>query len=214
MSSTTYPPVATQAGPEAKNSSGTSAMAKHGSAEASRSGIWVAIFAITMSFAAFTSALFVRQGSSADWQHIVLPRVLYFNTLALLIGSFTFELARRRVSAGRIIEPAAARKGLAWLCLTLGLGLVFLAGQYLAWGQLAAQGIFLASNPNSSFFYVLTAMHGIHLLGGIAALTYLICRLSLSHTAFRRSLFDNTAIYWHFMGFLWVYLFLICRMKL
>jgi cytochrome c oxidase subunit 3 len=202
MSSTTITPVNAQA------------VAKKGSVEASRSGIWVGIFAITMSFAAFTSALFVRQGSASDWQHIVLPPVLYLNTLALLVSSVTFEMSRRSISAGPVIESDAARKGLGWLFLTLVLGVAFFAGQYVAWQRLQAQGIFLATNPNSSFFYVLTAMHGIHLLGGIAALIYVIGRLTARHSTFRRSLFDNTAIYWHIMGILWVYLLLICRTKL
>jgi cytochrome c oxidase subunit 3 len=92
--------------------------------------------------------------------------------------------------------------------------LLFIAGQYEAWRQLAAQGLLLATNPNSSFFYVFTGMHVLHLLGGIAALVYLIGRLAGSHTTFRRAGFANTAIYWHFMGVLWVYLLLVLRTRI
>jgi cytochrome c oxidase subunit III len=180
---------------------------------ASRSGIWVGIFAITMSFAAFTSALFVREGTN-DWGHLVLPSLLYVNTLILLASSGTFEIARRSLAAGPMVESDGARKALAWLSVTLVLGLAFCAGQYMVWQQLRAAGIYLATNPNSSFFYVLTVIHALHVLAGICALVYLIGRLMASHTTFRRSRFENTAIYWHFMGVLWVYLFLLCRTKL
>jgi cytochrome c oxidase subunit III len=180
---------------------------------ASRSGIWVGIFAITMSFAAFSSALFVREGTT-DWGHLALPAVLILNTFILLASSATLELSRRFLPAGRLIEPGNSTKSSTWLLLTLLLGVAFCVGQYFAWRQLRAQGIYLATNPNSSFFYVLTFIHVLHVLGGILALIYLTGRLLAAHSKVRRSLLDNTAIYWHFMGVLWVYLFLLCRMKL
>jgi cytochrome c oxidase subunit III len=178
----------------------------------SRSGIWIGIFAITMSFAAFTSALYVRQGSG-DWAHIVLPRIMYANTVALLIGSLTMEMSRRTIASGLGLTAREVRKTLGWLAITLILGLTFVSGQYLAWRHLAAQGLYLATNSNSSFFYVFTAMHGLHLLGGIAALVYLLGRLAGRYT-FRKSLFDGTAIYWHFMGVLWLYLLLVICTRL
>jgi cytochrome c oxidase subunit III len=184
-----------------------------GTDRASRSGIWLALFTISMSFAAFTSALFVREGTP-DWGHISLPSILYLNTLLLLCGSATIEISRIHLSAGRMIEAANSRKSTIWLLLTLFLGIAFCAGQYLAWHQLRAQGIYLATNPNSSFFYVLTFMHVLHLLVGVAVLAYLTARLATSHSTFRRSLFDSAAIYWHFLGVLWVYLFVLCLMKL
>ncbi len=180
---------------------------------ASRSGIWLGLFTITMSFAAFTSALFVREGTS-DWGHIVLPSVLYFNTLILLCSSATMEAARRSLVGGNLIVPQESRKGTVWLLSTLVLGLAFCGGQYMAWQQLREQGLYLATNPNSSFFYVLTFVHVLHLLAGIGVLVYLTGRLVASHRTLRRSLFENAAIYWHFLGVLWVYLFVLCRMKL
>ena len=84
----------------------------------------------------------------------------------------------------------------------------------MAWQQLRGQGLYLATNPNSSFFYVLTFVHVLHLLAGIGVLVYLTGRLVASRGALRRSLFENAAIYWHFLGVLWVYLFVLCRMKL
>lgn len=177
---------------------------------AARSGIWIAIFAITMSFAALTSALMVRQGSG-DWKHIELPRIIYANTLALLISSYTFEMARRRVTRG---SKAETRASLPWLTVTFALGLFFVAGQYLVWRHLAAQGLYLATTSNSSFFYVLTAMHALHLLGGMAALGYLIGRITASQATFRWTLFEGTTIYWHFMGGLWLYLLVVIAARL
>jgi len=186
----------------------------YGAGEASRSGIWVGIFAITMSFAAFTSALFVRQGSAADWTHITLPSILYANTLALLVSSATLEMARRAIAAVATMESRAARRGLRWLLATLALGFVFVAGQCEAWRQLATQGLYLATNPNSSFYYVLTAMHGLHVLAGIAALLFVISRLAAKPAALRPSMFEAAATYWHFMGVLWLYVLFVLRTKL
>ena len=104
--------------------------------------------------------------------------------------------------------------GILWLVATLALGVAFCAGQYLAWQNLRAQGIYLATNPNSSFFYVLTFIHVLHVTAGIFAFVYLLGRLLLGNGLLRRSFFDNTAIYWHFMGVLWLYLLLLCRIKL
>jgi cytochrome c oxidase subunit III len=224
MSSTIYQPMRTPP-PALRDSTASAArVAKvlYGAGEASRSGIWVGIFAITMSFAAFTSALFVRQGSAADWTHIALPAILYGNTLALLLSSATLQMARRAIAAvpamepraARTIEPRAVRMSLGWLMATLALGFVFVAGQFEAWRQLAAQGLYLATNPNSSFYYVLTAMHGLHVLAGIAALVFVMGRLAFRRTALRRSTFEATATYWHFMGVLWLYLLLVLRTKL
>ncbi len=101
-----------------------------------------------------------------------------------------------------------------WLAITLLLGLSFVSGQYLAWRQLAAQGLYLATNPNSSFLYVFTGMHALHLLGGITVLVYLFGQVIGGHTSLRRHLLDNTAIYWHFMGGLWLYLLFVISTRL
>lgn len=175
-------------------------------------GIWVVLASITMTFAAFTSALIVRQGSALDWRHLTLPRILYFNTVLLIASSFTLEVARRQVGGfmsgakDRLANPAR------WLYITLFLGLLFVSGQYVAWLQLRSQGLFLATNPNSSFFYVLTAMHALHVLGGLGGLARVIRRWN--HSILRKSTLDATSHYWHFMDGLWVYLLLLLWMKL
>jgi len=182
--------------------------------EATRTGISVGLSAIAMSFAALTSALFVREGAAADWHHISLPPILWFNTLALVASSLTLERARRRVAA--FMRGAdASRSGAAfWLQTTMALGLVFVAGQYMAWLQLRSEGLYLATNPNSSFFYLLTGVHVIHVLGGLGGLTRVIIKFRNPIRDLRRSTMDATSYYWHFMGALWVYLLLLLLLRL
>jgi cytochrome c oxidase subunit 3 len=178
----------------------------------SSTGIWVVLFAITMMFAAFTSALIVRKGSSLDWQTFTLPSILYFNTLLLLASSVTLEVSRRRVATFMGGLKSQVESPVRWLYITLFLGLLFVAGQYAAWSQLSAQGLYLATNPSSSFFYVLTATHALHVLGGLGGLIYVIRKLNKS--ALRRNTLDATARYWHFMDVLWLYLILLLWIKL
>jgi cytochrome c oxidase subunit III len=175
-------------------------------------GIWVGLAAITMTFAAFTSALVVRQGAAPDWRHITLPPVLYLNTLVIIASSVTLEISRRRVAAfmGGLKDQAASPSR--WLYVTLFLGLLFVAGQTFAWLQLKAQGFGIATNVSYSFFYVLTVAHALHLLGGLGGLVRVIGKLNKS--VLRRSTLDATSRYWHFMGVLWVYLLFLLWMKL
>jgi cytochrome c oxidase subunit 3 len=182
------------------------------SGKGSESGIWIALFAITMSFAAFTSALFIRQAST-DWTHIAAPRILFVSTAVLLLSSCLMEMSRRGFDGESGSQITERRKGLMLLAATLVLGLAFVGGQYLAWRQLAAQGLFLATNPNSSFFYLLTGVHALHVLGGIAALAYLLAQLA-ARGSVRRNLMNGVAIYWHFMAALWLYLLVVICVRL
>jgi cytochrome c oxidase subunit III len=175
-------------------------------------GVWVGLAAISMSFAALTSALVVRRGGAVDWRHFTLPSVLYLNTVALFASSITLELGRRRIATFMGGLRSGAANPARWLYVTLLLGLLFVAGQYVAWRQLSAQGLYLATNPSSSFFYVFTAAHGLHVLGGLGGLGRVIGKLN--KLVLRRSTLDATSRYWHFMDLLWVYLLLLLGMKL
>jgi len=169
--------------------------------------MWVAMAAITMTFAAFTSAMVVRQGSANDWHHFSFPTILYFNTLVLLASSFTLQISRQRFSVGLSRSDAGMKLALPTMYLTLALGGLFVAGQYVAWYQLRAQGVYLASAPSSSFFYVFTVLHVLHVVGGLTAMLVVVARLN--RVSLRRSTFDATAQYWHFMGGLWIYLLIL-----
>lgn len=176
-----------------------------------RLAMWVALAAISMMFVALTSAYIVRSVSPEgvnDWRPIAIPRLIWLSTALIAISSITFEVARKTLRRG--LDRAYIR----WLLLTVLLGFGFLASQLLAWRQLKAQGIYLASNAHSSFFYVLTGAHGVHLLGGILALGYLLLRTWRKRSerlaeVKRQATADAVAIYWHFMDGLWIYLFLL-----
>lgn len=167
-------------------------------------GTWFALIGIVMLFAGFTSAMVVRRGMSFDWVSIAMPRLLWVNTGVLLASSLTLEFSRRSLTRN------AAGDFIRWLAVTVALGVAFLAGQLVVWRELAARGVYLSTNPSSSFFYVLTAAHGIHLLGGVLALGFVaICAGRIARGVKRRTVLDCTAIYWHFMDVLWVYVFFL-----
>ncbi len=214
MSTTTFPPASGQAPPLPPQGSAIKvAGTKPRSPGGSSSGVWVGIFAITMSFAAFTSALFVRQGTG-DWTHVVIPPLMYMNTGVLLLSSLALEMSRRAFAGAREINRSALGSSLRWLGITLVFGLVFVLGQYLVWKELAARGFYLATSSNSSFLYVLTGAHALHVLGGISGLLRLFVRMTRKRITLRISSVSNTAIYWHFMGVLWLYLLLVIAVRL
>ena len=164
-------------------------------------GLMVLLAATTMAFAAFTSAFVVRRGISNDWVALRLPPIVWANTGVLLASSLLLELARRSLKSGR--RTAFNRY---WTAGTV-LGTLFLLGQAFAWRQLNAAGIFVASNPSSSFFYLLTAAHGLHILGGLTALVYVdVQALSLRLGPSKRTAVDVSALFWHFVDGLWLYL--------
>ena len=179
-----------------------------------RIGMWLALSAILMMFAALTSAYVFRSArTQQEWQTFAVPQMLWVSTLLILASSATFEAARRAERRGR---HEVYRR---WLLASLLLGFGFLVSQLLAWRELVGQGIYLATNPHSSFFYLLSGLHGIHLLGGILGLSYLAIRARRETTSVgvsgaagsverkRRASVDAIGLYWHFMDGLWVYLF-------
>ena len=173
---------------------------------ASFTGLFVLLAASTMVFAALTSAFVVRRGlaSMDDWVSIHKPPVLIVNTVVLLLSSVLLDISRRALKAGD-----RGKFNLWWSAATV-LGVLFLAGQSFAWFQLLQAGVFISSNPFSSFFYVFTAVHAVHLLGGVAALLYVdVQALRLRLGPAKRTAIDVSAIFWHFLDGLWVYLMVL-----
>ena len=164
-----------------------------------RTGMWVALASVAMMFTSLSSAYVVRSGGARDWFPIAMPRVLLLSTTLILISSVTLELARR--SLKRSQHNAYTR----YVFFTVLLGVAFLASQLFAWRQLAAQGIYIASHPYSSFFYLLTGLHAVHLFGGLLGLLFLLIRSRRPS----KPAADAVTIYWHFMDGLWIYLFLL-----
>ena len=191
--------------PPGSGSGGSDGPGGRGSSRrASMTGLMVLLAAVVRFFAALTSAFIVRRGLSNDWISTRMPRVLWLNTAALLASSAVLELARRALKAGR-----RENFNRLWIAGS-ALGVLFLAGQYAAWLDLRAQGIYLATNPSSSFFYLLTAAHALHLIGGVVALLYVsVQALRLRLGPGKRTAIDVTAMYWHFLDGLWVYLLVL-----
>ena len=169
-------------------------------------GITMGLAAILMFFMALVSAFIVRKGLSTDWQAFTLPPVLYLNTLLLLVSSVTIQAARRKLAHD---DVEGFRH---WWLMTTALGLLFVGGQLVAWRQLVHEGVYLSTNPSSSFFYVLTAAHGVHLLGGIIALVAIaFWNWKKAHVS-RSTATEMATIYWHFMDGLWIFLFLLLKL--
>ena len=164
-----------------------------------RFGLWAFLGTVSMLFIGFTSAYIVRR-TAIDWRALPAPRLLWWNTAALLLSSVTLERARQR-------RRAYDRGGVAvWLSATGLLALAFVAGQLRAWRLLRALGYFLSSNPHSSFFYLLSGVHIVHVAGGLLWFGSVLWALRAGPTseAAGRSL-SLFATYWHFLGALWLY---------
>jgi cytochrome c oxidase subunit III len=162
-------------------------------------GMALGIVSILMFFMALASIFLIRRGNG-EWIPVHIPTLMWINTGVLLASSVTLETARHRLS--RDLLPAY--KNL-WLVTTV-LGVLFLVGQVVAWRQLVGEGIYLASNPASSFFYIFTGAHALHLVGGVAALLY-VARRNFDQAKVTRSVAaEVTSYYWHFMDALWLFL--------
>jgi len=195
-----------------------------------RLGIIIALASITMIFVSLTSALVVRRGLPTfddktstyirDWITVQLPMtLLLINTGILLISSLTMELARRQMARRLALAPVRGipgvsigeEQGFPWLGITVILGLAFLAGQWMAWRELADRGFYVATSASSSFVYLLTGVHAVHLIGGVVALLYAAAGGALFGKPLeaRGIAVDATAWYWHFLTFLWIYVFVL-----
>jgi cytochrome c oxidase subunit 3 len=179
-----------------------------------------------MFFVALVSAFFVRQASGhidgsnnyiSDWHPLSVPPILWLNTAVLLLSSVTIEMARRQLFREiDVMEEwfglgrPTVRRATPWLIATALLGVMFVAGQWIAWRQLYAQGFFYSTNPNSNFFYLITGTHALHLLIGVAAIGFALFALyTLKRIEYRQIAVDCTAWYWHTMGVFWIFLFVL-----
>jgi cytochrome c oxidase subunit 3 len=166
-----------------------------------RFGVLAFLGTVSMMFIGFTSAYIVRR-TGADWQPMAAPPLLWLNTAVLLASSVTLERSRSLARAG---TGAAS----AWLLATGALGAAFVAGQYGLWQTLSEQGVYLSSNPHNSFFYMLTGLHIVHLLGGLGWFARTLFRSGQRPAGATTDVARLFAIYWHFLGGLWVYLLLL-----
>lgn len=192
-----------------------------------RLGILFALAGDLMFFVALVSAFFVRQSSGHfdvhdnfinDWRPLAVPHILWLNTAVLLLSSASMEMARRQLfHEVDVMEEwlglgrPAVKRAAPWLAGALVLGVAFLAGQWIAWKQLVNEGYrFTSPDPSSHFFYLITGIHGMHLVLGIIALGWALVGLfTLKKIEFRQVAVDTVAWYWHTMGLFWLFLFVL-----
>jgi cytochrome c oxidase subunit 3 len=191
-----------------------------------RMGIFFALASDLMFFVAIVSTFFVNQSTGHfdaynhyinEWVPTTIPPILWLNTAVLLVSSVTMEFARRNMFRENDVMDEwlglgkpITRRALPWLSSTIVLGFLFLVGQWVAWEQLALQHVFFKSSQSSHFFYLITGVHALHLFLGIGALITAFAGLYISRQLeTRQILVDCAAWYWHTMGILWVFLFIL-----
>jgi cytochrome c oxidase subunit 3 len=167
--------------------------------------MWVVLAAIVMMFAALSSVYIMS--SEEQRQPISMPPMFFVSTGLILVSSGTFQRAKRSLQQDR---PHAY---LRWLLVTLALGVGFLASQLIGWRELARAGVYFAGHPRSTFFYLATALHGAHLVGGIGLILYLVLRrlkVVWPLNAEKNSAWTSVVgLYWHTMDGIWVWIFLL-----
>jgi cytochrome c oxidase subunit 3 len=161
---------------------------------------------VTMTFGALALVFFVRSRTHFEWTRIILPSLLWVDTAILLASSFTYEKGHRKLRAND------QRGFFEWTRYTTILGVLFLIGQFVAWWQILAAGQLVRSNPHSSFFFLFSGLHGVHILAGLAGLTVLLYRThepaSGPNWQMRtRALANAFGLFWHYLDGLWVALF-------
>ncbi len=194
-----------------------------------RMGLAVAMTPILVLFITFTAVYVIRRWSVdldqnaspylQAWIPVRLPwNLLLVNTAILILSSITIDFARREITREAALAPLRFMPGISlgdethfpWLSLTTVLGLLFLGGQLLVWSKLSTTGFHLAGGTSSSFIYILTAMHGLHLAGGVLALIFAkLGALFHRPVESRRIVVDVTSWYWHCMTGLWIYILML-----
>jgi cytochrome c oxidase subunit 3 len=175
---------------------------RHTPVDSTKLGLWLFLGTVSMLFIGFTSAYLVRR-ASADWMPLRPPVLLWVNTAALALSSLTLEGARRHM---RRRDHSAVST---WIGATGVLGLLFVIGQVGAWKALAAQGIFLSTNPSSSFFYLLTGVHVVHVAAALIWYAAVYARVQRRRYEPGTDALALFATFWHFLAGVWAYLLFV-----
>jgi cytochrome c oxidase subunit III len=167
--------------------------------------LWLLIVSIVMMFAAFTSAYIVRR-EEGNWLEFDLPNILLFNTVIIILSSVFMQWALVSARKDNVKTLRLA------LVLTIAAGTTFLVGQWIGWGELVANKVFFGgstANPSGSFLYVLTGVHAFHLITGLVFLIIVVIS-ALKYKVHSRNLtrIELCTMYWHFLGALWIYLYI------
>lgn len=177
--------------------------------DTSRVLMWFLLIIVFMTFSGLMgSYIYIASTGVNEWNPFELPFQVFVSTAIILFSSFTYVIAEKSLHAD---NQAKAKK---WLIATTVLGAAFIASQILSWMQLVARGVYLESNPYAGFYYILTVLHAVHVLGGIAALGAVVLKswlpsMSDEFIKKRNNLAKVVGWYWHFMGGLWMILFVL-----
>ncbi|MEO7673275.1 MAG: heme-copper oxidase subunit III [Pyrinomonadaceae bacterium] len=188
----------------------------HGSGETDTSNndkakviTWFLLLVVGMTFAGLIGAyIMVSTNRAAEWKPFELPFQVWISTFLILVSSISYHFAKRSIDRNSIDA------GRCWLFVTTVLGAAFISSQILSWLALTKRGLYMQGNPYAGFFYILTAVHAVHVLGGIIALGSIVLRSwnaagdDLERSR-RRNLARAVGWYWHFMGALWILLFVL-----
>jgi cytochrome c oxidase subunit 3 len=163
--------------------------------------LWIFIASVIMIFAALTSAYMVRQ-ADGNWMIFELPNSFWITSAIILVSSGTMHWAYLSAKRDNVEQTKIA------ISITTGLGFTFLIGQFMAWGDLVARNVYFVGNPSGSFVYVLSGLHGMHIIGGVVFLLIVLIA-TFRFRVHSRSLaqIEMCATYWHFLDGLWLYLF-------
>ena len=170
---------------------------------------WFLLLVVMMTFGGMLGAyVVISTNGAAEWRPFDLPPQVWISTILIIISSITYHLGKNAYFAGRY---STSRK---LLIATTVLGAAFISSQLLVWLELVNRGLYLSGNPYAGFFYILTAAHAVHVLGGIVALGAVLLRtwnetVYEPELRYRRNLTRSVGWYWHFMGVLWIALFVM-----
>ncbi len=163
--------------------------------------LWIFIASVIMIFAALTSAYIVRQ-SDGNWLMFDLPDSFWITSVIILISSGTMHWAYLAAKRDNLEGTKLA------ISITTILGVAFLVGQYIAWGDLVKRNVYFVGNPSGSFVYVLSGLHGLHIIGGVIfLLVVLVATFRFRVHSKNLAQIEMCATYWHFLDGLWLYLF-------
>jgi cytochrome c oxidase subunit 3 len=169
-------------------------------------GMRIMLVSITLLFIVL-SLVYLNLSRSKFWQPIRVPVFLWVSTAMIVASSWSLQMARRSLQVQQVYRYTQ------WLCATVILGLGFLGSQLLGLRELMLQGFYMRHNLHSSMFYVITGLHGVHLLAGLAMLVFLLAHIAMRpHAAYRQfqreqARSDVAALYWHFLDGIWIGMF-------
>ena len=180
--------------------------------------LWLAIASMIMMFGAFTSAYLVKKADTINWLNFQLPQIFNYSTIVVILSSVVFQMGYRYYKKG------LRKKYLISLMITLILGLIFLAFQWIGWKEMSAMGMVLDGNASGSFTYVISGTHAVHLIGGLIAIMMTLIYSGLKKKNLVEDIMQKTnqreklylelvLTFWHFVGILWVYLFIFFKLN-